>query len=255
MSDEHEHPHPIEPESTSSSGEPVQHQSTTSGELEPTEDFPGDDQMTVVHERLPSTPRPGPMHPTGSWQEQAGSQRGSGGDAGGRFQSFSQPPVWPGTAPAGSPRRPSHPSDHVPWEAAASWGPTTLTMSANTAAGVSYLFWWISGLLVYFNERQNRYVRFHAIQSILLTGALTVCGVFASILAALCTDLASATHLHVFQAIGNGIAVLALVTIVVAWLVAMIAAWTGNYLRLPIVGAYAERYAAPPLQPPVPPAY
>jgi uncharacterized membrane protein len=35
---------------------------------------------------------------------------------------------------------------------------------------------------------------------------------------------------------------------VVPWLGAMIAAWTGTYLQLPIVGDYAERFAAPPIQ-------
>jgi len=253
MSDEQELPYTVEPEKPSSSQDPEHQHAGERDKVEPVGELPVDDQMTVVHERQPSAPRPGPMHPTGPWHDELGSQ--SGGASGGGFRTFSQPPVWPGSPQTGASRRSPSPGDHVPWEAAASWGPTTLTMSANTAAGVSYLFWWISGLLVYFNERQNRYVRFHAIQSILLTGALTVCGVFASILAALCTDLALATHLRVFQAIGNGIAVLALVTIVVAWLVAMIAAWTGNYLRLPIVGAYAERYAAPPLSPPVPPSY
>src|SRR5579871_2194489 len=40
---------------------------------------------------------------------------------------------------------------------------TSLTFRPNTAAGVSYLFLWISGVLIFFNERRNRYVRFHAL--------------------------------------------------------------------------------------------
>ena len=57
---------------------------------------------------------------------------------------------------------------------------TTLTFSPNTAAGLSYLFLWISGVLIFFNERRNRYVRFHALQSILFGAVATVAGVVRS---------------------------------------------------------------------------
>lgn len=139
---------------------------------------------------------------------------------------------------------------HVPWEASSSWGATTLTIQANTAAGASYLFWWVSGMLIYFNERHNRFVRFHAMQSILLTGAMTVFSVLAYILAALCGDMYQATGFAVYRTLGTGIAALAVVLVVIPWFLAMIAAWSGNYMRLPIVGTYAERYSAPPLNPP-----
>ena len=153
-------------------------------------------------------------------------------------------PPYAAPSPAVQPRHPSH----VPWRVERSWGPTMLRIDANTAAGASYLLWWLSGVLVYFNERDNRYVRFHAVQAILLTSALTVLGVLASILAALGHDLWHVTHWTVFEAFGNGIAWLAVIFIVVVWLTAMVGAWTGNYLHWPIVGTYAERYAAPPIQ-------
>ena len=154
-----------------------------------------------------------------------------------------------------APERDIREQRHVPWQAAESWGPVTFTIEATTAAGASYLFWWVSGLLIYFNERHNRYVRFHAMQSILLTGALTVVGVVGFIVSALCGDLASATGRHAYNTLGAGIGALTIASIVFPWLFAMIAAWTGNYLRLPIVGHYAERYAAPPIEPTPPPLY
>ncbi len=173
------------------------------------------------------------------------------------------PPLWQRAAPAspaGQPmqraQQPAQPlTPHVPWQAAETWGPTTLSIEANTAAGASYLLLFITGLLVYFNERNNRYVRFHAMQSILLTGVITVFGVVMSILSALCSDIATNTHLSVFEVLGVGIAVMAVVAILCAWLGMMIAAWTGHDLHLPLLGAYAERYAAPPVQPPAPPFY
>jgi uncharacterized membrane protein len=157
------------------------------------------------------------------------------------------------------PAAPALAPPHVPWRAAESWGSTSLTFDANTAAGASYLFWWVTGLLIYFNERHNRFVRFHAMQSILLTGALTVFGVLAGIVSALCGDVAQYAHdplvRHLFGTLGWAIMVMALVTVLFVWVPAMIAAWTGNYLRFPIVGRYAERYSAPPIEPTQPPLF
>ena len=163
-------------------------------------------------------------------------------------------PSTPPYVPAQSPRQLPHgvlptPRSHAPWRTAQSWGPTTFVISADTAAGFSYLLWWLTGLTVYFAERNNRYVRFHALQAILLTSVFTVLGVLTFVLDALLHDVARATHWTVFAALGNGVAVLVVVLgIVVPWLGTMIGAWTGHHIRWPIVGAYAERYAAPPLQ-------
>jgi uncharacterized membrane protein len=137
---------------------------------------------------------------------------------------------------------------HAPWHTASSWGATTFVITAETAAGFSYLFWWVSGLLVYFNERENRYVRFHAVQSILLTGALSVFSVIAFTVAAILNDVFVSTQQHIWQTLCIGVIALSLLIVLLPWLTAMIAAWTGTYLQLPIIGDYAERFAAPPIQ-------
>ncbi|HLZ21959.1 MAG TPA: hypothetical protein VKQ30_07545 [Ktedonobacterales bacterium] len=161
--------------------------------------------------------------------------------------------------PAEQPRQPTPrpprthvtpPPTHTPMLVAQSWGATTLNIQANTAAGASYLLWWLSGLLVYFNERHNRFVRFHAMQSILLTGLLSVYSVFAYLVSGLLYDLAAATNQHAFHTLGTAIAAFSFLAVIGVWIAAMIAAWSGTYLQLPVVGAYAERYAAPPAQPP-----
>jgi len=137
---------------------------------------------------------------------------------------------------------------HAAWHTSSSWGPTTFVITAETAAGFSYLFWWVSGLLVYFNERENRYVRFHAVQSILLTGALSVFSVIAFTIAAIFNDLFQSSQQHIWQTLSIGTTALALIIVLLPWLGAMIAAFTGAYLQLPIIGEYAERFAAPPIQ-------
>lgn len=232
----------------------------------PVDEATADDQVTLLAERQPGASAA--AMPTPQRNGNLGAVRLTPPtSAGSNSATLSDAPIpWnpPQVAPLARPARPATPPQqpparqqhrNVPWQAAESWGPVTFTIEATTAAGASYLFWWLSGLLMYFNERHNRYVRFHAMQSILLTGALTVVGVIGFILSALCGDLASATGRHVYSTLGAGIAALTIAAIVFPWLFAMIAAWTGNYLRLPIVGHYAERYAAPPIEPTPPPLY
>jgi uncharacterized membrane protein len=59
-------------------------------------------------------------------------------------------------------------------------------MQPNVAAGWSYVFGWISGLIFFFLEKQNRFVRFHAMQSIIFFGGLTVLITFLEFFLFLC---------------------------------------------------------------------
>jgi len=131
-------------------------------------------------------------------------------------------------------------------------GTTTYTFSANTVAGASYLLWWISGLLVYFNERRNPYVRFHALQSVFFSAAATLFSAVMSIVSALFLEWGQRAASLTLTVVGTVIAVLTAFTIVNFWSWLIVAAWTGHGVHLPIVGQYAERYAAPPSQQPTP---
>jgi len=110
-------------------------------------------------------------------------------------------------------------------------GPTSMGMSPNVEAGLSYLFGWVTGLIFFLVEKQNRFVRFHAMQSILFFGGLTLINII----------------LNVIGGIGiPGLGLLAaLVGIVgfVGWIVLLINGFQGKYFKLPIVGDYAEKYA------------
>jgi uncharacterized membrane protein len=169
----------------------------------------------------------------------AGAAGAVGAAAGAAAQSV--PPLSP------TPVAPGMPS-HVPWEAAHSWGTTTITFSANTAAGLSYLFGWLSGIFFYFGEHRNRYVRFHAMQSILLTGILTAVAAITAV-AVLLLVLANQSTLTV---LGVALAVIVGLALLALWLVPMVAAFTGHYLLLPLVGQFAERWSAPVREPNTP---
>src|SRR4030095_2595144 len=50
---------------------------------------------------------------------------------------------------------------------------TSVGLDANVAAAVAYGLGWIPGLALLLMEHQNRFVRFHALQSIIVFGALS----------------------------------------------------------------------------------
>ena len=112
-------------------------------------------------------------------------------------------------------------------------GPTSMGMSPNVEAGLSYLFGWITGLIFFLVEKQNRFVRFHAMQSLLFFGGLTVISIILGFIGG-------------FAGIGLFTGLLTwLVDVVgfVGWIVLLINGFQGKYFKLPIVGDYAEKYA------------
>ena len=112
-------------------------------------------------------------------------------------------------------------------------GPTSMGMSPNVEAGLSYLFGWITGLIFFLVEKQNRFVRFHAMQSILFFGGLTVISIILGFIGG-------------FAGIGLLTGLLTwLVDVVgfVGWIILLINGFQGKYFKLPIVGDYAEKYA------------
>ena len=105
---------------------------------------------------------------------------------------------------------------------------TTLGMQPNIAAALSYVFGWISGLVIFLLEKQNREVRFHAMQSIIFFGAINILQVLSGFLLFFIAPL-----------VGWVLWVL----LVVGWIVLVINAYQGNHFKLPLIGDYAERYA------------
>lgn len=101
---------------------------------------------------------------------------------------------------------------------------TSMGMKARTAAILSYLFLWVTGIIFLLLEKENRFVRFHAAQSIVLFGGLSILqAVFSAI--------------PYLGFISSGLGVV----IFICWIFMMVMAGRGRYYKLPIVGDYAER--------------
>ena len=128
-------------------------------------------------------------------------------------------------------------------------GPSTANMDPKTAAGVSYILTWLTGLIIFLMEKQNRFVRFHALQAILLGVGASVLSIAFYIVFIILVIVAAAANSSVLAGLFSLIGVLGFLAIAVGsfigWLLGMINAFQGKYIKLPIIGNWAERGAGP----------
>ena len=125
-------------------------------------------------------------------------------------------------------------------------GKSSTGLDENIAALLSYVFNWVSGLIFFLIEKDSRLVRFHAMQSILLTASAVVLGivlwiawvVLAIILAMMSDVLASLVSIVV------GLLMFVFyIGILVAWVLCLIKAYQKQYFKLPIIGNFAEKFS------------
>lgn len=102
----------------------------------------------------------------------------------------------------------------------------------NVAGLLSYLVGWVTGL-VFFLIDKRPFVRFHAMQSIILFGALFVIQIATSVVIGGMISWTIATAI-------NGIVGLATLA---CWVICMIKAYGGERFKLPVVGDLAEQYS------------
>lgn len=108
---------------------------------------------------------------------------------------------------------------------------STTSLEPNIAGLLCYLATWITGLIFILIEKENKFVRFHAMQSIVTFGALFVAYIvfmglgFIPVIGLL------------FDVMSWILAVLAFVL----WIVLMIKAYQGERFKLPIAGDIAEK--------------
>ena len=108
---------------------------------------------------------------------------------------------------------------------------TSTGLEANVAGLLCYVLGWISGLVFILIEKENKFVRFHAMQSIVTFGAITVVSIALSILGVI--PIIGV----VFDIINVIIGVLAFVL----WIILMVKAAQGTMYKLPWAGNFAEK--------------
>ncbi len=108
-------------------------------------------------------------------------------------------------------------------------GKTESGLQANVAGALSYLLGWVTGIIFLFLEKENRFVRFHAVQSIAVFGAITV--------AAIVFNMIPVIGWVLTLALGVGTLIL--------WVVLMYRAYLGRACKLPVAGDIAEQQVKP----------
>ena len=108
---------------------------------------------------------------------------------------------------------------------------TSLGLPENVAGLLCYVLGWVSGLVFLLLEPENKFVRFHAVQSIVTFGGVTMISIALSILGFM-------PFLGILFDIANWmLGALAFVL----WIVLMVKAVQGTMYKLPLAGDFAEK--------------
>jgi len=102
---------------------------------------------------------------------------------------------------------------------------TSTGLSENVAGLLCYVLGWISGIVFILIEPENKFVRFHAIQSIVVFAVLNVAGVILRWI-----PFIGGIFAWIISAIGF-----------ILWIVLMVKAYQGNRYKLPWAGDFAEK--------------
>ncbi|MWG36772.1 DUF4870 domain-containing protein [Halomarina oriensis] len=120
-------------------------------------------------------------------------------------------------------------------------------MDANVMAALSYVLGFVSGLVVYLVEKEDRYVRFHAAQSMALSVLLFVASIVLTVAQTLVFGLffSNATAgLGAILSLGLGLVWLVVgLGGFVLWLYLIVRAYQGATPRIPIAAGLADRIA------------
>jgi uncharacterized membrane protein len=105
---------------------------------------------------------------------------------------------------------------------------TSASINLNTAAALSYVLGLISGIIFFVLEKENTFVRFHAIQSVLFSSFLLVINIV----------------LGFIPIIGLLVSLLLVPVSLVFWVILMAKAYQNEYYKLPIIGNMADRFVS-----------
>ncbi|SNR58593.1 DUF4870 domain-containing protein [Halorubrum vacuolatum] len=111
-------------------------------------------------------------------------------------------------------------------------------LASNVAGALTYLLGPITGILFYIIETEDRFVRFHAAQSIVVFGGLFALSIVFTVVGAV---LAAVPVIGWVVGIVLGLVSLLLAPIgLVLWLLLMYKAYVGEEYALPVVGGVVE---------------
>jgi len=127
---------------------------------------------------------------------------------------------------------------------------TSLNLEENIASVLCYVLVWLTGIIFYFLEKENKTVRFHALQSILTFLPLTIITYALGWIGAPSVAYGGYGYYGLPNySVNPGIPALIYlswaidVIMAILWLILIIKAYKGEKFKLPIVGDIAEKHA------------
>lgn len=107
-------------------------------------------------------------------------------------------------------------------------GASTTKLEPHVAGLLCYLGVWVTGIIFLIIEHKDRFVRFHAMQSVLVFGALSI----------------ASAILNPIPLIGRFFGIILGVTAFVLWIILMVKAYRGQWYKLSLAGDIAEKLLA-----------
>ncbi len=117
--------------------------------------------------------------------------------------------------------------------------PTSTGVDARLASVLCYAGWWVTGLVFLFAERRNQNVRFHAAQSLVLFGGLSIVIALLSVFSIGMLVVSSGA----FQ-LARILVYSVWIAAVVIWLLLMYRTFKGETWQVPFAGDLAAKIAA-----------
>jgi uncharacterized membrane protein len=111
-------------------------------------------------------------------------------------------------------------------------------LAPNIAAGLASLFSWIGGLVILLGKPPQQWVRFVAVQAIVMAVMYIIVQIAYTVLSV----MLGIAHLGAISLILFPIDMLVGLAFFVFWLIATIQAFQGKAYRIPVVANYADRW-------------
>jgi uncharacterized membrane protein len=99
--------------------------------------------------------------------------------------------------------------------------PLSAKKEGNTKALLTYAVGWITGLIFLLTEKDDKFIRFNAAQSVVVFGSLTV--------------------ISLIPALGQLVSIILMPLSFILWIVLMFKAYNGEKIELPIVADLAKQ--------------
>lgn len=104
----------------------------------------------------------------------------------------------------------------------------------NLVGALCYLLGFITGGVILFTEEHDKFIRFHALQSLISTGSLFLLNIIFGV---------TLGRLGFLNVVADVLGIVIWILILIICVFGFVMAWQGKVFKLPIFGEIAERHA------------